>query len=128
MLLRELGADMVIDYRNQRVENEVDEVDLVLDLSGGATQERFWAVLKSGGAIVSTLEDPSEEKVREKNAHTACFLVEANETQLEEIGRFVLAGQLRPVASETLPLERAAEAQDKLEQEHIQGKFVLTAP
>ncbi|SFH26748.1 NADPH:quinone reductase [Palleronia marisminoris] len=127
-LLRELGADKVIDYRNQRFEDEIDEVDLVVDLVGGETQNRSWAVLKSGGAMVSTLEEPSEEKAREKNAHTARFLVQPNGTQLGEIGRLVLKGQLRPVVSEVLPLERAAEAQDKLEQEHVQGKIVLSVP
>ncbi|WP_375261909.1 NADP-dependent oxidoreductase [Palleronia sp.] len=127
-LLHELGADMVIDYRNQRFEDEIDEVDLVVDLIGGETQDRSWAVLKSGGAMVSTLEEPSEEKAREKKARTARFLVQPDGMQLEEIGRLVLKGQLRPVVSETLPLERAAEAQDKLEQEHIQGKIVLTFP
>lgn len=127
-LLRELGADVVIDYRNQRFEDETGEVDLVLDLIGGETQERSWAVLKSGGAMVSTLDEPSEEKARERNARTARFLVEPNGTQLEEIDRLVLAGELRPVVSETFPLDRAAEAQDKLEREHVQGKIVLTVP
>lgn len=126
-LLRELGAD-TIDYRNQHFEDEIDEVDLVLDLVGGETQERSWAVLKSGGAMISTLEEPSEEAAREKNAHTARFTVEPNGTQLEELGRLVLKGQLRPIVSEVLPLERASEAQDKLEQKHIQGKIVLTVP
>lgn len=127
-LLRELGADVVIDYRNQRFEDDLDEVDLVLDLIGGETQERSWSVLKSGGAMVSTLEEPSEEKAREKNARTSLFLVQPDGTQLEEIGRLVLKGQLRPVVSEALPLNRAAEAQDKLEQEHVRGKIVLTVP
>ena len=127
-LLRDLGADVVIDYRNQRFEDETGEVDLVLDLIGGETQERSWAVLKPGGAMVSTLEEPSEEKAREKNARTARFLVEPNGTQLEEIDRLILAGQLRPVVSETFPLDRAGEAQDKLEHDHIQGKIVLTVP
>ncbi|WP_299842012.1 NADP-dependent oxidoreductase [uncultured Jannaschia sp.] len=124
--LRELGADTVINYKDQRFEDEAGEIDLVLDLIGGETQERSWAVLKSGGALVSTLQAPSEEKAREKDARVAVFLVEPNGTQLEEIGRLVTRGQLRPVVAETFPLERAAEAQDRLEAGHVRGKIVLT--
>lgn len=127
-LLRELGADVVSDYRNQRFEDETGEVDLVLDQIGGETQGRSWAVLKQGGAMVSTLEESSQEKARERNARTAHFIVQPNGTQLEEIDRLVLAGELRPVVSETFALERAAEAQDKLERDHVQGKIVLTVP
>jgi len=127
-LLRDLGADKVIDYRNQRFEEETGEVDLVIDLIGGETQERSWAVLASGGAMVSTLEEPSEERAREKNARTARFLVAPNGTQLKEIGDLVRKGQLRPIVKETLPLDRAAEAQDRLEQGHSVGKLVLTVP
>lgn len=127
-MLSALGVDKMIDYRNQRFEDEIDEVDLVLDLIGGETQERSWDVLKSGGTMVSTLEEPSEDKAQEKKAQAVRFLVEPNGTQLEEIGRLFLKGQLVPVVSDVLPLERASEAQDKLEQEHTQGKIVLTVP
>ena len=127
-LLTDLGADRVVDYRSQRFEDEVGEVDLVLDLIGGETQERSWAVLKRGGAMVSTLQDPSKERAREKDARTGWFLVSPNGTQLEEIDRLVMNGQLRPVVMETLPLDRAAEAHDRLEHEHSRGKIVLTVP
>src|SRR3954454_4257868 len=60
-----LGADQAIDYKAQRFENVVREIDLVFDLIGGDTQERSWAVLKDGGTIVSMLAQPSEEKARQ---------------------------------------------------------------
>ncbi|WP_299819597.1 NADP-dependent oxidoreductase [uncultured Jannaschia sp.] len=124
-VLRELGADTVIDYRNARFEEETGEVDLVLDLIGGETQERSWSVLRHGGAMVSSLQEPSEEKAREKDARATAFLVKPDGTQLEEIGRLVTRGQLRPVVAETFPLERAADAQDRLETGHVRGKIVL---
>ena len=62
--VRGLGADEAVDYKNQRFEDVVKEVDLVYDLIGGETQERSFAVVKRGGAIVSTLQQPSEEKCR----------------------------------------------------------------
>src|SRR6476660_8552590 len=50
-LLRELGADETIDYTRQRFEDVARNVDIVLDLIGGETQERSWSVLKKGGVL-----------------------------------------------------------------------------
>ncbi|HVW92284.1 MAG TPA: NADP-dependent oxidoreductase [Devosia sp.] len=60
--LRGIGADEVIDYKNQRFEDELSGMDLVYDLIGGETQARSWDVLKPGGIIVSTLGEPSQEE------------------------------------------------------------------
>jgi NADPH:quinone reductase-like Zn-dependent oxidoreductase len=49
----------VIDYKNQRFEDVVHDVDVVFDLLDGETLERSWAVLKKGGILVSTLSPPS---------------------------------------------------------------------
>jgi len=67
-LLRGLGADQVIDYQSERFEDQVREVDLVLDLVGGETQSRSWGVLRKGGRLVSTLQQPSPEKARRYHA------------------------------------------------------------
>ena len=47
--VRSLGADEVIDYKAQRFEDVVKDVDLVYDLIAGETQERSFEVLKRGG-------------------------------------------------------------------------------
>ena len=52
-LVRELGADEVIDYRTQRFEDIVADLDLVFDTVGGETWERSWDVLRPGGRLVS---------------------------------------------------------------------------
>jgi len=48
-----LGADEVIDYRTERFEDRVKDVDLVLDFVGGEIIDRSWSVLASGGAQVT---------------------------------------------------------------------------
>src|SRR5205814_251564 len=52
---RSLGADVVIDYKKQRFEDEASNLDMVFDLIDGETRERSWALLKKGGVLVSTL-------------------------------------------------------------------------
>jgi NADPH:quinone reductase-like Zn-dependent oxidoreductase len=122
---RQLGADEVIDYRKQRFEDDLQPVDVVLDLVGGETQERSFAVLKPGGALISTLQPPDEQKLREHELRGTIFLVEPSAAQLAEIGRLVETDELRPHIAATFPLHQAAQAQQRLERERSRGKIVL---
>jgi NADPH:quinone reductase-like Zn-dependent oxidoreductase len=123
--VKHLGADEVIDYTQERFEDEVHDVDLVLDLIAGETQERSWAVLKDGGAMISSLAKPSEAKARERHARAASFLAHPDRGELIEIGQLIDAGRVHPYVSAVFELKEAAEAQVQLERRHAQGKVVL---
>jgi D-arabinose 1-dehydrogenase-like Zn-dependent alcohol dehydrogenase len=123
--VRELGADRAIDYQSQRFEEIGREVDLVLDLVGGETQERSWSVLKPGGILVSALGAPSSEKAIQHGAQGVGYRAQPNPAQLAEIGRLIDEGKIRPVVSATYPLAEARQAQERLEQGHVRGKIVL---
>jgi NADPH:quinone reductase-like Zn-dependent oxidoreductase len=124
--VRSLGADTAIDYQAQRFEEVARDIDLVLDLIAGETQQRSWSVLKPGGIIVSSLQKPDEAEARRRQARGTNYVAKPSGAQLVEIGRLIDAGQVRPVVSATLPLAEAARAQVRLEQEHLRGKVVLT--
>lgn len=125
-LLGDLGADVAIDYKAERFEDRTGEVDLVIDLIGGETLKRSWAVLKTGGTIVSTVEPPSTEEAAKHQAKGKVFMAEANREELTEIGRLIDQGKVRVVVQSTLPLERVQKAHEQMEHEHIRGKVVLT--
>jgi NADPH:quinone reductase-like Zn-dependent oxidoreductase len=123
----ELGADTAIDYRNERFEDVARDVDVVFDLVGGETQDRSWAVLREGGIIVSTLQQPDEAKAAEHKARAAPrYMATPNAAQLEEIAKLIADGKVKVVVSQTFPLEEVKAAQERLEQGHIRGKVVLT--
>ena len=124
--VRELGADQAIDYKKEKFEAEVSDVDLVYDLIGGDTQERSFAVLKRGGALVSTLKEPDKNKAREKDLRVSHYVAVSNASQLAEIGRLIDMKKVRPIVARTFKLEDAARAQTFLENEHVRGKVVLT--
>jgi NADPH:quinone reductase-like Zn-dependent oxidoreductase len=121
----ELGADRAIDYQSQRFEEIARDVDLVLDLVGGETQERSWSVLKPGGILVSALGEPSRQKAMQRGVHAVGYRAQANGGQLAEIGRLIDQGKVRPVVMATYPLAEARRAHEQLERGHVRGKIVL---
>ncbi len=125
-LLRELGADEFIDYKSQRFDDELREIDLVLDLVAGETQQRSWKVLKRGGRMVSTLGEPSQEEARRRGVTAVGFMAQPRHEQLVEFARLIDAGEVSVFVERTEPLEQARRAHDHMEHDHIRGKVVLT--
>jgi NADPH:quinone reductase-like Zn-dependent oxidoreductase len=124
--VRALGADRVIDYRSERFEDVVGDVDLVFDLVGGETQQRSFHVLKRGGALVSTLAKPSQEEAAERGVTATSYVAQPNGHELDEIARLIDAGKVRPHVEAVFPLAEVSAAQRRLELEHAQGKVVLS--
>ncbi|MCT7373699.1 NADP-dependent oxidoreductase [Chelativorans salis] len=122
---RSLGAEQAIDYKTQRFEDIVRDIDVVFDLIGGETQERSWTVLNEGGRIVSTVQQPSKEKAAERNASGTRYMTKPNGVQLAEIARLIDDRSVRVEVDKVFPLQEAANAERTLEQEHVRGKVVL---
>ena len=123
--VREDGADEVIDYKKQKFEDVAKDVDLVFDLIGGDTQARSFAVVKTGGALISTVQEPDKAKAAEKQLTAKRYMAEPNADHLRRIGELIDAGKVKVVVAETVPLEQAAAAHASLENDHPRGKIVL---
>jgi NADPH:quinone reductase-like Zn-dependent oxidoreductase len=124
--VKKLGADEVIDFKKQRFEEHTGNIDLVLDLVSGETQERSWGVLKaSGGAIVSTLSEPSKSEARRHKARALRMVVKVKSEQLGKIAALVASGRVKVTVAKVFPLSEAGAAQDYLEDAHVRGKVVL---
>lgn len=123
--VRELGADHVIDYRASPFEDVACDIDLVLDLVGGETQHRSWAVLKRGGMLVTACDQPIAERAHAAGARALRVSVRPDGGQLSEIGKVIDAGRLRVHVSETFPLAEAARAHACIQTRHTRGKLVL---
>jgi NADPH:quinone reductase-like Zn-dependent oxidoreductase len=124
-LVRELGADQVIDYRVTPFQDRVDDIDLVLDLVAGETRDRSWAVLRAGGTLVSSLGEPARPSKAPAGTTGRGFMVRPDAAQLCHIGELIDQGQVRIRVTRTMPLASAREAHDQLETTHSQGKTVL---
>ena len=125
--LIELGAGQIIDHTRDRFENIVSPVDLVFDLVGGDTLERSYALVKPGGRLVTTVGRPSPQRAQARNIDAVHFLTEPNGTELAEIAQLIDKGEIRPHVAAIFTLATAAQAHERLEHGHIQGKIVLNA-
>lgn len=124
-LVRELGADEVIDYRETRFEDVVSDMDVVLDGIGGETAERSLKVLRDGGRLI-TLPGPDDVPAARDGVRAAWVLVEPDHLGLREIAALVDQGRLRPVVDLVVPLAEASKAHAIGEQGRTTGKIVLS--
>ncbi len=123
--LRGLGVDEVIDYTITRFEDVAHDVDVVLDLVGGAVQARSLAVLKLGGILVTTMGQPDADTASARGVRASGMLTQANPAQLKEIASLIDAGTIRPIVAQVFPLAEAAQAHKALDAGKALGKLVL---
>jgi NADPH:quinone reductase-like Zn-dependent oxidoreductase len=123
--VRKIGADDVVDYKKQRFEDMVREVDVVLDLIGGETRERSRSVLRNGGVLVSTMMEPFDEKTRELGVRAVHYTVQENGEELREIGNLIDAGKVKPKISKVFDFYEVGSAFEYVEKGDTEGKVVL---
>ena len=123
-LVRSLGADEVVDYRQQRFEDSVRSIDVVLDTLGGATQEASWATLRQGGMLVATAMPPAPERAAAAGVRAAFVFTPPRGTVLAQLAERVDAG-LRTIVGQEFALADAAQAHRLGESGKARGKMIL---
>jgi NADPH:quinone reductase-like Zn-dependent oxidoreductase len=121
-----LGANQMIDHNATHFEDAVKGVDVVLDLVGGATQDRSWKVLKNGGRLVSTVSTPSQEKAMLCGVRACKMQTQMRADELTFMGDLIGNGEIKVMVEKVLPLCRASEALEISRRGHVRGKIVLT--
>jgi NADPH:quinone reductase-like Zn-dependent oxidoreductase len=148
-LVKSLGADVAIDYKTTRFEEEVRNQDVILDTQAGDTLLRSFEAIKPGGVVVTIGGRPDgkfarawglplplvwilgllnrkvDRLAREKSVRFEYLFMRASGEQLEEIGALVDQGVIRPIVDKTFPLEAANEAISFVETGRSVGKVVL---
>ena len=134
--LKELGADEVIDYRNQPFDELVRDVDVVFNASPVRDENlrlKSVEVIKEGGIFVCThLDEPFTTEfltaLAKKNA-TATMVgggsVTTYTSSLDGVTQLINEGRVKAVVSQVYPLQQVAEAHRQSETKHVRGKIVL---
>jgi alcohol dehydrogenase len=144
-----LGADIVIDYKNDDFETIVRDYDMVLDTLGGMTLEKSLRVLKPGGKLIGIAGPPDPEfakaigsswflklgmrilssrirrKARRRHVTYSFLFMRASGDQLREIAALIDSGAIRPVVDRVFPFESTKEAVAYVEKGRANGKVVV---
>jgi NADPH:quinone reductase-like Zn-dependent oxidoreductase len=145
-LLRELGADLTIDYTRDKTSKLRPKFDLVLDGVGESVWAESFRVLKVGGRLI-TLTPPVPEQSSGKlrfyatairgmavgfargllgGKRLAMTRVKPRGGEMEKISALIEAGKIRPLVEKVFALEQIAEAHRLSEAGHVRGKLVIS--
>jgi NADPH:quinone reductase-like Zn-dependent oxidoreductase len=125
--VRTLGADVVVDYSNERFEDIAKDVDVVVDLVGADTQSRSFATLKKGGFLVSAVSAPDQAVAKQHDVTALFFLVDVNASVLSAIAKQIDEGGITPHVGPVYQLDDVVEIHEILEGKRPRpsGKIVI---
>lgn len=129
--MKELGADHVVDYKNEDFTLGNDRYDIIYDTVGKASVSKSRKVLKGDGVYLSSyfrLADIFYSIVTAITGKRKVMLVgEAKETNedLEFLTDLMAKGVLRSVIDRTYPLKDAAKAFRYVEEGHKKGNVII---
>jgi len=150
-LVKELGAEIAIDYTQEEFQNLLEDYDVVFDcvgdLGGEKSVNNCLSILKNettshyislNHAFLRTIDEkglllglPSAIKLRYQtkkdakpiNLHWSVY--RPSNSGLRELGRMVRAETIKPVIDSVYPLENIKEAHEKVSTSHAKGKVVI---
>ncbi|HKJ08332.1 MAG TPA: zinc-dependent alcohol dehydrogenase family protein [Gammaproteobacteria bacterium] len=130
--LRELGADVVIDYRKENpTEVALDQtrgqgVDAVFDIEGPDLVARSLPAVRPGGRVACVLAPQGDlSLLYPKNITLHGVFLTRERARLEQMRPLFERGQVKPLMDTVLPLEQVASAHERLDSGHGRGKVVL---
>ncbi|TQJ40811.1 NADPH:quinone reductase-like Zn-dependent oxidoreductase [Arthrobacter sp. SLBN-112] len=147
--VRDLGADIAIDYRNQDFGKLLTGYDLVLDSLGGENLEKSLRILKPGGKAIGISGPPDPAFARKAGLNPVLRLaitmlsskvrrqarklgvsyeflfMHASGDQLRTISALVDDGVLRPVVGKVFDFDHTPQALESLAKGGTRGKAVI---
>ena len=147
--VKNLGADVVIDYKKADFENILHDYDVVLNSQDSATLAKSLSVLKPGGKLISISGPPDpafgeeigaswlmktvmrllsfgiRRKAKRRKVSFSFLFMRANGGQLREISALIDSGAIRPVVDQVFPFESTREAMDYVETGRAKGKVII---
>ncbi len=128
--LRSLGADQVIDYKNEKFEDLVHDADAALDAMGGEVLYRSIACVKQGGTVVclpsSTKDDPKAIALaKERGIKLTWPMMRPDGEQTRTIAALLEQEKLKVQIDRVFTLDEIALAHEAVESHSTTGKVVV---
>src|SRR3954466_10345834 len=124
-LLKQLGADVAVDYTKTKFEDVAKDVDAVLDPVGKETLAGSYGVVKKGGIVTTIVSRPDQVQLDKYGIRGSSIWSHPDGNELAEITKLIEAGKIKPVVGQVMPLTDAVKASQQAETHHTRGKIVL---
>lgn len=147
--VKDLGADVVVDYKKDAFETILSDYDAVLNSQDGTTLEKSLGVLKPGGQLISISGPPdlafaeeikapwlvkqvlralsfgTQRKAKRLHVGYSFLFMKASGSQLRQITALIESGAIRPVIDKVFPFDATNEALAYVESGRAKGKVVI---
>jgi len=126
--LKSIGADQVIDYRAQKFEDVVKNVDLVLNTANKETNDRSIGVVREGGMLVSIVGMPDQSMCGVAKIRCGMPMRDSgasNAEMLARVAELADAGKFKVIVDGVFPMEEAGKAWEKSREGHTRGKLII---
>ncbi len=126
-LVKSLGANQVINYREEEFSELLEDFDAVLDTMGGEVLDKSFKVLKKGGKLISIAGQPSAEKAEEHEVTASDYWLEPNGEQLQQLANLYVSGEFKPSIGHVFDFTEQGlkDAHELSESHHARGKIVI---
>jgi NADPH:quinone reductase-like Zn-dependent oxidoreductase len=148
-LAKSLGAETVINYREQKFKDVLSDYDSAFLLTGGRDLTDSFDILKPGAKVVSVASiDPDSARddlgmgrvltalvwvansnirrqSRRRGVSYRSMFMHPSGDDLDVLARLVDGGQLKPVTDRVFPFEQIPDAFAYLEDGHAKGKVIV---
>jgi NADPH:quinone reductase-like Zn-dependent oxidoreductase len=148
-LVKNLGADIIIDYKKEDFETILKDYDVVLNSQDAKTLEKSLKILKPGGKLISISGPPDPDfgrkinanwfikivlkflsagirkKARRRGVNYSFLFMRAQGEQLSQITRLIESGVIKPIIDKVFPFEQTNEAIAYIETGRAKGKVIV---
>lgn len=123
--LLDLGIDQVIDYSTTDFSTELRDLDIILDLVGGETLAKSYALLKRGGVIVSTTQPPVAKELDKYGINGKMTITKVEAKIFEEVNQWIQEGMIKIKKPIIYNLSNSIEALSIVENRKSKSKIVF---
>ncbi|PVH24286.1 NADP-dependent oxidoreductase [Sphingobacterium corticibacter] len=148
-LVKELGADVLIDYKTQDFEDLLKDYDVVLNSQDTKTLKKSITILKPGGQVISISGPPTpsfakdkglpwylrlifslisfsiRNKAKKHHVDYHFLFMKASGSQLEQVTQLIEANIIKPVIDKVYTFTHTDDALKYIESGRAKGKVVI---
>lgn len=125
-LVKELGADHVVDYATEDFTESGRRYDVIMDNHGSAPYSRIKNSLAPGGRFLMVIGDLWGTAAASLRKNTSSGSPPVTADHFRTLMSLAESGELKPVIDRVLPFEEIVEAHRRVDTGHKVGSLVLT--